>query len=102
MDQSEARRRAREYARLGFVAVARTEGGWPKPDEKWHVAIKAANNEFYQEYDIRVTRARDAYVKQFVRKPDVRCRCGYDPTTQQDFDDHIEAASRLDDGKDHG
>lgn len=102
MNQSEARSRAREYARLGFTAVARTEGGWPKPDDEWHVAIKAANSEFYQEFDVRVTRARDAWVRQYARKPDTECRCGYVPTTQQDLDEHIETASGLDDGKEHG
>lgn len=102
MDQTQARRRAKQYGALGFNAIARTKGGWPKPDEEWFVFIQAQNGEYYQEFDVRVRKARDAWTRQHAAKPDTRCRCGYDPVTRQDLDDHIEAASRLDDGTAHG
>lgn len=94
MDQTQARRRARQYEALGFNAIARTEGDWPKPDEEWHVAIQAVNGEYYQEFDVRVRAARDAWTLQHAAKPDEKCRCGYDPVTRQDLDDHIEKEHR--------
>jgi len=102
VDQTEARRRARQYNALGFVARATTMGGWPKPGEPWHVEIEAVNHEFYQEFDVRVTKARDAWTRQYAVKPERACRCGFDPDTQQELDDHIEAASRLEDRASHG
>lgn len=30
------------------------------------------------------------------------CYCGYKPDSRQDLENHIGAASRIDDGKDHG
>lgn len=90
MDQTEARQRAKQYVALGYNAIARTElGGWPKTDEKWIVAIQAVNGEYYQEFDVRVHKARDAWTRQHAVKPDTTCRCGYDPMTRQDLDDHV-------------
>lgn len=99
MNQAEARCRARQYIELGFVAKAQTLGGWPKPDEERHVFIQAADrprgrrivdHTFYEEFDVRVTEARDAWVRQHAVKPDVVCNtCGYDPQTLQALEDHI-------------
>ena len=102
MDQTAARQRARQYHALGYIARATTQGGWPKADEPWHVEIQAVNKEFYQEFDVRVTEARNRWTRQYAVKPDQKCRCGYDPHTQQGLDDHIEVASRIEGQASHG
>lgn len=102
MNQSEARKRAEQYASLGFTAVAQTKGDWPKADDPWFVFIEAPDGKRYEEFDVRHVRARDLYVRQFVRKPDAKCPCGYDPKTRQDLDDHISQGYLGKDGKDHG
>lgn len=99
MKQTEARQRAAQYLALGYVAKAATAGGWPKPDEEWHVFVQAADrprgrrvvdHTFYEEFDVRVTEARDAWVRQHAVKPDVVCHtCGYEPQTLQALEDHI-------------
>jgi len=104
MDQTQARRRAQQYIDLGYAAIARTEGGWPKADEEWHVAIGVGPRrkmEFFHEFDVRVTEARDHWTRQYAAKPDAECWCGYDPQTQHDLDTHIKAGTR-DDAFAHG
>ncbi len=99
MNQTQARTRARQYIELGFVARAQTMGGRPTPDEEWHVFLQAADrprgrrvvdHTFYEEFDVRVTPARDAWVREYAAKPDETCHaCGYSPQTLADLRDHI-------------
>ena len=51
---------------------------------------RVADHAFYEEFDVRVTPARDAWVKEYAAKPDEACHaCGYDPQTLADLRDHI-------------
>lgn len=100
MDERAARDRAAQYNRIGWAAEARAKAA---EDAHWFVYVKSAyNGEMYEEYDVRVTDARHHYIRQFARKPDRKCVCGYDPMTQQELEDHISQGYMSRDGKDHG